>query len=97
MTFINIVLMIYTWIAISILLFFLFGIARFYEIKSGRRSFYPAFLVPIVMFGIAAIRYVIIVPTIVGDLWGDATRFVGGLILGGFGLFLLKLMMGGRS
>jgi hypothetical protein len=87
----------YTWGAVCILLLFLFAIAQFYQRKSGRRSFYPAFLASIVLFGIAAIRYAALAPTIAGDLWGDITRFAGGLILGVFGLLLLKFMMGGRT
>jgi hypothetical protein len=77
--------------------FFLFLIARFYEEKSGRRTFYSLFLIPIVLFAVAAINYAFPEPGLVGDFWGDLLRFVGGVILGGTGLFLLRLMIGGRS
>lgn len=90
-------LTIYIWSVVCILLFFLFIIGRFYEQKSGRRSFYQSFFVPMALFAIAALRYTFIAPVIVGDLWGDISRFLGGLVVGGFGLFLLKLMIGGRS
>jgi hypothetical protein len=96
MTFISSILTYYIWGVICVLLLFLFAIAQFYERKSGRRSFYPAFLVSIALFAIAAIRYAPLAPTITGDLWGDVMRFFGGLILGAFGLLLLKFMMGGR-
>lgn len=89
---------IYTWAVVCILVFFLFAIARFYEQKSGRRSYYQFFIIPIGLFAIAALKYAI--PpgrNIIGDFWGDGLRFIAGLILGVAGFLLLKLMMGGRS
>ena len=81
---------------ICILVYFLFTIARFYEEKSGRRSFYSLFLIPIGLFAIAAIKYGFSQQNIVGDFWGDLIRFFGGVVLGGAGYFLLRLMIGGR-
>jgi hypothetical protein len=89
------VLTMYTWGGVSILLFFLFAIARFYERKSSRESFYPFFLLPIVLFLAGAVRY-IIVGDFVGDLWSDLGRVLGGLLICGLGYFLLHLMTGGR-
>lgn len=97
MNLVSSILTIYIWAAVCILLFFLYVIGRFYQKKSGRRSYYPSFFVPIALFALAAIRYAFLAPTIVGDLWGDILRFVGGLVVGGFGFFLLRLMIGGRS
>jgi hypothetical protein len=91
------ILTIYIWVVVSVLLFFLYAIARFYEKKSGHCSYYPSFFVPIALFIVAAIRYSLVAPAIMGDLWGDLLRFVGGVMVGGFGLFLLRLMMRGRS
>ena len=96
MTLLNNLLTIYSWGIVCILLFFLFSIARFYEKKSGRYSFFLAFWVPIVLFILAAIRYLFLAPTIAGDIWGDIMRFLGGITLAGFGYFLLRLMIGGR-
>ncbi len=80
------------------LLYFLFSIARFYEEKSGRRSFYMLFLIPMGLFALAAIRYVMLpAPDITGDVWGDLMRCIGGITLGISGGFLLRLMIGGRS
>jgi len=90
----SVILNVYIWLAVCVLLFFLFAIGRFYERKSGQRSFYLAFPAAAVIFSVAAIRYIFFAPMIVGDLLGDMLRFVGGLIAGGFGLFLLKLMTG---
>jgi hypothetical protein len=91
------ILTIYIWGVVCILLFFLFVIGRFYQQKSGRRSYYPSFFIPIALFALAAIRYTFLAPAIVGDIWGDVMRFLGGVVIGGFGLFLLRLMIGGRS
>lgn len=97
MNLVGIILTIYIWGVVCILLFFLFAIGRFYQQKSGRRSYYPSFFIPIALFALAAIRYTFLAPAIVGDVWGDVMRFLGGVLVGGFGLFLLRLMIGGRS
>jgi hypothetical protein len=95
--FISFLLTLYTWGAVCLLVLFLFFIAQFYEKKSGRRSFFPAFLLSLALFVIAAIRYASLAPAITGDFWGDVTRFLGGIILVIFGFMLLKYMMGGRA
>jgi len=89
------VLTLYTWGGVSVLLFFLFAIARFFERKSLRRAFYPLFLVPILLFMGSAIRYILI-GDFVGDLWGDLGRILGGVLVCGLGFYLLNLMTGGR-
>jgi hypothetical protein len=86
----------YTWTVVCILVYFLFLIARFYEEKSGRRTYFWLFLVSIALFAVAAVRYAVPEPSIVGNFWGDLLRFLGGVILGGAGLFLLRLMIGSR-
>jgi hypothetical protein len=85
----------YTWGGIVILLFFLFAIARFFERKSSRKSFYPFFLLPIALFLASAVRYMS-VKDFVGDMWGDLGRVIGGVLVCGLGYFLLNLMTGGR-
>ena len=91
------ILNVYTWVAICILLLFLFFIAQFYEKKSGQRSFYPAFLISIACFALAAFLYLPLLPAITGNVLGDILRFVGGLTLVIFGLMLFSFMMGGRA
>jgi hypothetical protein len=88
-------LALYTWGGVSALLFFLFVIARFFERKSGRKSYYPLFLLPIVLFLGSVVRYVS-VGGFVGDAWGDLGRVIGGLLVCGLGYSLLHLMTGGR-
>jgi hypothetical protein len=89
------ILALYTWGGVSALLFFLFAIARFFERKSLRQSYYPLFLLPILLFLASVLRYVL-VGDFVGDLWGDLSRVLGGLLVCGLGYFLLHLMTGGR-
>lgn len=95
-TFVSFILTIYNWSVVCVLLFFLFLIAKFYEKKSGQRSYYTAFLVSIAFFIFTTYRYASMIPAITGDVLGDLARFGGGLILGIFGLLLLNFMMGGR-
>jgi hypothetical protein len=89
------ILTLYTWGGVSILLFFLFAIARFFERKSSRQSLYQFFLVPVVFFMGSAVSY-----ALVGDFMGDPLADLGRVIAGtaviGLGYFLLHLMTGGR-
>lgn len=89
------ILALYTWGGVSVLLFFLFSIARFFERKSSRKSFYPLFLLPILLFLVSVVRY-FVVGDFVGDVWGDLGRVIGGVLVCGLGYFLLNLMTGGR-
>ena len=89
------ILALYTWGGVSALLLFLFAIARFFERKSSRKSFYPLFLLPLSLFLASVLRYSII-NDFVGDLWGDLGRVVGGVLVCSLGYFLLNLMTGGR-
>ncbi|HMQ50897.1 MAG TPA: hypothetical protein PKE64_01430 [Anaerolineae bacterium] len=94
---ISAILTIYIWGLVCVLIFFLFAIGRFYEQKSGHRSFYQLFLIPIVAFLLATIPYVGLAPLLVGNFFGDLLRFFGGMVLGGVGVILLRMMIGGRS
>jgi len=90
------VLTVYIWVVVCLLLLFLFAIAKFYEEKSGQRSYYQLFLIPVALFAFAAARYAMVGSNIVGDFWGDLLRCIGGIALGVTGFFLLRLMIGGR-
>jgi hypothetical protein len=87
----------YTWGVVCLLVLVLFKIAQFYEKKSGQRAYSPVFLLAVVLFIFAAIRYAPLSPAISGDVWGDIARFLGGGIVIVFGLLLLRLMTGGRA
>jgi hypothetical protein len=88
-------LTLYVWGGVSFLLFFLFVIARFFERKASRKSFYPLFLLPILLFAGSAVRY-FSVGDFAGDPIGDLGRVIGGALVCGLGYFLLDLMTGGR-
>lgn len=88
---------VYIWGIVSVLLYFVFLIARFYEQKSGRKTYYNAFLIAIGLFILAAGKYTLSPTIITNDIWADLIRFAGALIAGGFGLYLLKLMVGSRT
>ena len=89
-------LTLYNWGVVAILLVFQFLIARFYEKKSGQRSHYTFFLIPALLFLIAAARYTFGVADLAGDVWGDSLLFAGGGILAALSAWLFRLMMGGK-
>jgi hypothetical protein len=85
---------IYAWGTVVILLSFLYLIARFYERKATRRSYYRYFLIPIGLFMFGAIRYAFFAGDFVGDPAGDVVFFVGGTVMFLLGRLLLDLMTG---
>ncbi len=89
------ILTLYTWGGVSILLFFLFAIARFFECKSSRQSLYQFFLFPIVFFMGSAVGYAL-TSDFVGNPLADLGRIIGGTAVIGLGYFVLHLMTGGR-
>jgi hypothetical protein len=97
MTVVSNVLAFYNWGVVAVLLIFQLLIARFYEKKSGQRSYYPFFLIPVLLFLIAAARYAFWVGDLAGDVWGDSLLFVGGGILATLSALLFRLMMGGKQ
>jgi hypothetical protein len=103
------ILTLYTWGAVCGLLFFLFGIARFFEQRrleknspQKKRFYYPLLLLPAVLFAVSAIIYAFDIyafdkPLIVGNFWADLLRAIGGLVFVYLGYSLINTMMGGRS
>ncbi len=89
-------LTLYIWGAVGVLIILLNRIARFYEITSGRKSYYQLFGVPLMCIGLGALRYAT-VGLLTGDVLGDGLMLLGGLLLIGLGYYLLKLMTGSRS
>ncbi|MBC8097984.1 MAG: hypothetical protein H7Y11_00950 [Armatimonadetes bacterium] len=76
----NQLLALYSWFPLAALLVFLLLIARFYEQFSGKRMMYGLFIVPLILFGVAAVRYASI-EGIAGDEWADVALGVGGTVL----------------
>jgi hypothetical protein len=87
------------------LIFFLFLIGRFYEIRFGQRSYYQLLLLPLFFFVLSAVWDVFISNDytgnpgldFVGSFWSDLLLFVGGLGLLILCSSLFRLMMGGRG
>jgi hypothetical protein len=80
-------LVLYTWFPLSALLFFLLLIARFYQRFSGVRTYYWAYVLVVVLFGLMAVRDAG-AGLVLGDLLTDAFSILGGGIL----LFLTILL-----
>lgn len=93
----DVILSLYVWVAIAIILLFLFLIARFYEVKSGQRSFFWVFLVPLLLFSVASARRILNVSPNVGDWAVEAMIALAGMSLLIIGSYLVHLMTGGRK
>ncbi|MGQ9597830.1 MAG: hypothetical protein ACUVWZ_00260 [Anaerolineae bacterium] len=99
------VLILYGWIVAGLLVLFLLLIGRFYEIKFGQKAYYQLFLLPLVLFLIAAMWDVVAArgPTgnllldFVGNPGPDLLWFLGGIALTGLCYSLYRTMMGGKK
>ena len=97
-------LIVYCWVVAAILVFFLFLIGRFYQIRFGQKSYYQLFLFPLSLFVLAAVGDAFAAngytgnPLLdfVGAFWFDLMLLVGGLVLIALCYSLFKTMMGGR-
>jgi len=92
------------WVLVACLIFFLIRIARFYQKKYAelyddsprQRTYYQIFLIPLLLFLIAAGRYVFL-DDFVGTTEGDLAFFVGGIVLAALSYRLQQLMTGGHQ
>ena len=99
------ILIVYSWTVAAILVFFLFLVARFYELRFGQRSYYQLLLIPLCLFIAAAIWDAFFVNDYTGDplldfvgaTGPDVLLFVGGLCLLILCYSLFRTMMGGRG
>jgi len=89
-------LTLYIWGVVAVLIVLLNRIARFYQITSGRKSYYQLFWVPVACISLGAVRYAT-QGMLTGDVLGDGLMLLGGVLLIGLGYYLLKLMTGSRS
>jgi hypothetical protein len=85
-------LTLYLWFPLAALLFFLLLIARFYQKFSGERTYFRLFLLPVVIFGAAAVRYASI-DRLMGDPVGDMLMAAAGIILTGLCVTLYRVMI----
>lgn len=99
------ILIVYSWVVAAILVFFLFLIARFYEIRFGQKSYYQLFSIPFIFFLIGSVADAFIVnhyagnPLLdfVGHIWPDLLLLSGGVFLIILCYTLSKRMMGGKG
>jgi phosphoglycerol transferase MdoB-like AlkP superfamily enzyme len=87
--------LLYSWFGLAALVLFLILIARFYRQFSGEWTGSRFFIVPLVGFGIVAVRYATI-DRIGGDLAADLLAGVSGLILLVLSARLYRQMTAGR-
>ncbi len=90
---INVALAVITWGVICALIVVLYRIGRFYQISSGRRSYYQYFTVPLVLLALGAITSLFMHEL---QLLGDLFFLAGGAALAGLCFYLLRLMTGNR-
>jgi hypothetical protein len=90
----NAVLTLIAWSLIGVLIVVMNRIARFYQITSGRRTYYHLFWLPLGLLLLAALLNVSADPLLA--LWRDGLLLVGGISLIGLGYYLLQLMIGSR-
>lgn len=88
-------LTLFGWFSITVVLVFLLLIARFYQRFAGEKTFYEFFLIPIVLFGAAAVRYSSI-DQMAGDAVADLLLAAGGLVLIVLCVFLYWMMTRNR-
>lgn len=93
----------YAWLLVGALILILYRIARFYQAKYAelykdrphQRTYTALFIVPMLLFPLAAARYALL-DAKVGDLVSDLAFLLGGIILAALSYHLYRLMMGGR-
>jgi hypothetical protein len=101
--YLRIVLAVLIWIGVLILQGFLMTIARFFERSAQQSTGYQLYLVPIVLTGIGAVRYIIRIPAtgrwpdFVGDPIANLVLLAAGVLLIALGNFLYEKMMGGPN
>ncbi|MCS7285555.1 MAG: hypothetical protein RMK30_00585 [Anaerolineae bacterium] len=89
-------LQLFSWTLFSLILVVVMFIARFYERKSGRRTFYQFYPLAIFLFLAAALIYTGKGGDFVGDFRGDVFFSLGGLLTSALAAYLFELMMGKR-
>lgn len=96
MTLLHILFTLYSWLMVSALIVIVYRIARFYQLTSGRRSYYQLFSVPLALLTGSALIYAA-AGVLVGQAVADVLAALGGAALAVLGGYLLHLMTGSRS
>lgn len=90
------VLTLYTWFPLAALLLLLLLIARYYQQFSGERTYYRLYILPLVLYGLAAVRYASI-NQIMSDPAADVLLGAGGAALLALSLRLGWTMLARRG
>ncbi len=90
------VLMAWSWVAATAVLFCLYMIARFFQQKAGQRSYYELFLIPLVLYLFASFRCLLPGSDYATDEMANVLLFLAGSGTLALGNYLLNLMTGGR-
>lgn len=98
------IFLVYSWTIICLLLFFLLGIAQFFEQRLSEKHaerppvrFYPLFIIPIIFFAASALMYLFGPALVVGLFWADALRIIGTIVFVYAGYLLVSTMVGGKT
>jgi hypothetical protein len=83
-----------SWLGITIMAFFLWRIARFYEQSSGEPAHSWLFVFPTLLLPLGALCYLITDTCFVGVPIGDILLFLGGITLLLAAALLQQVMMG---
>ncbi|MBI1256892.1 MAG: hypothetical protein GC204_05435 [Chloroflexi bacterium] len=83
----------YGWFLLVGLIVFIMLIARFYQRFSGEKTYFLLYLVPMVLFGVQAVRQT----NFPNDMLGNIFAAVGGVLLLSLSLFLYWRMTAKRG
>ena len=86
-------LILYDWFLLVVLIVFLLLIARFYQRFSGEKTHFRLFLIPIMLFGVQAVRQT----NFARDDVGNILAAVAGIMLIILCIFLYWRMTAGRG
>lgn len=97
-------LVVFSWIIAAVLVFFLFLIGRFYQVRFGQKSYFQLMLIPLILFVTAGVWDAVFANSYTGDplldfvgaFFPDLLFFMGGVILIALCYYLYRTMMGGR-
>jgi hypothetical protein len=95
MDWINRFLTLIAWGGVGILIFLLYRIAHFYQVTSGQPTRYQLFLIPLALLVLGGLRYATVADWN-GDVIGNTLQLAGGAALIAMGMFLVRIMTGGR-
>ena len=96
-------LIVFCWIIAAAVIFSLFLIGRFYEVRFGQKSYFQLMLIPLLLFLTAGVWGAVFANNtgdplldFVGAFVPNLLLFVGGVILIALCYYLYRKMMGGR-